>query len=532
MKKAIAAFLAAVCCLFSVVPVYADRSLGNVNDDGRVDNLDAAQILKHDSKLVLLKGVNLRTADVNLDGKVNSLDAALVLKYDAGLNDGFGTIAPNTSGETVTVPSIESGSISVDPIASIEDKGEKVDVLTYEGSITEVGAEDEYVYEVIHSGTARMDISGFEDGELLDLCVYDSDGELVIKVIYCRNGEGATINDMQAGEVYTVKIKHRQGLPSYRLTIYQPKAVVDISGITDFEDSIEHKGQRNIYTYTPSVDGTYRFGVSGLEGGVLVGLYVFDSLGETVAHMYHLNQDGEGVTVNNVKAGETYEVQVRHYNGFGTYTLNIGAQKETVDIGEYREIKDSIQYVDQRNVYTFTADVDGRYRFDVADMERGRAVGLYVYDSLGQTVASVPCITNGGGATVKDLKAGQVYEVHIVRYASFIEYTLKLWTQKPTTDINSTVSSVFDSIEHFGQRNMYRFTADVAGTYTFEMAGLNSDCHVKLSVFDQFGEKVDSKEYCKNGDSITLNDLEIGETYIIQVDTGFGFSEYELEIYS
>ena len=59
--------------------------LGDVNLDGVVDSLDAAQVLKHDALIITLEGDGLLAADVNADGMVDSLDAALILKFDAGL---------------------------------------------------------------------------------------------------------------------------------------------------------------------------------------------------------------------------------------------------------------------------------------------------------------------------------------------------------------------------------------------------------------------------------------------------------------
>ncbi len=60
-------------------------SKGDVNGDGRSDNLDAAWVLKHNAKLITIADECLNNADVNDDGEVNSLDAALILRYDAGL---------------------------------------------------------------------------------------------------------------------------------------------------------------------------------------------------------------------------------------------------------------------------------------------------------------------------------------------------------------------------------------------------------------------------------------------------------------
>ncbi len=67
----------------------ADVVYGDVNNDGVVNSLDAAQTLKHDAKLITLDDAALVAADVNGDGTVNSLDAAQVLKFDAKLIDSF-----------------------------------------------------------------------------------------------------------------------------------------------------------------------------------------------------------------------------------------------------------------------------------------------------------------------------------------------------------------------------------------------------------------------------------------------------------
>ncbi|MBQ3195395.1 MAG: dockerin type I repeat-containing protein [Clostridia bacterium] len=62
---------------------------GDVNGDGDINSLDAAQTLKHDARLTTLEGDALVLADVNRDGSVDSLDAAQILKYDAQLISSF-----------------------------------------------------------------------------------------------------------------------------------------------------------------------------------------------------------------------------------------------------------------------------------------------------------------------------------------------------------------------------------------------------------------------------------------------------------
>ena len=64
-------------------------SLGDANNDGYINSLDAATVLKYDAFIISLDSAALTAADVNGDGSVNSLDAAMILKYDAGIIDSF-----------------------------------------------------------------------------------------------------------------------------------------------------------------------------------------------------------------------------------------------------------------------------------------------------------------------------------------------------------------------------------------------------------------------------------------------------------
>jgi len=62
-------------------------TLGDLNNDGTVDNLDSVIILKYDAGLINLTDIQSMAGDVNGDGVVDNLDATKILKYDAGLID-------------------------------------------------------------------------------------------------------------------------------------------------------------------------------------------------------------------------------------------------------------------------------------------------------------------------------------------------------------------------------------------------------------------------------------------------------------
>jgi hypothetical protein len=62
--------------------------LGDVNDDGFVNSIDAELILQLEAHL-LDHLPNALSGDVSHNGRINSADAQLVLQLDAGLIHGF-----------------------------------------------------------------------------------------------------------------------------------------------------------------------------------------------------------------------------------------------------------------------------------------------------------------------------------------------------------------------------------------------------------------------------------------------------------
>ncbi len=66
-----------------------DYTLGDINDDGFIDYLDALLALRHDAELISLSDVQVLAGDVNKDGSVDALDAILILRFDAGLIENF-----------------------------------------------------------------------------------------------------------------------------------------------------------------------------------------------------------------------------------------------------------------------------------------------------------------------------------------------------------------------------------------------------------------------------------------------------------
>ncbi|MEG0230243.1 MAG: dockerin type I domain-containing protein, partial [Oscillospiraceae bacterium] len=58
----------------------SDKIIGDVNNDGKFNTLDALNILKYCAKMIVIEGDNLIAADVNSDGVVNTIDSLTILK--------------------------------------------------------------------------------------------------------------------------------------------------------------------------------------------------------------------------------------------------------------------------------------------------------------------------------------------------------------------------------------------------------------------------------------------------------------------
>ena len=63
--------------------------LGDVNDDGEIDELDSAIVARYSAGLTDLTSKQQAAADVNDDGEVDELDSALISRYSAGLISHF-----------------------------------------------------------------------------------------------------------------------------------------------------------------------------------------------------------------------------------------------------------------------------------------------------------------------------------------------------------------------------------------------------------------------------------------------------------
>ena len=466
----------------------------------------------HKTLLIIIGVALLLVVILGVKGSLSKTDNNSYVNTENGGNDDTATEQPEMS--IVDIPSITENIYEVDSLEKKAFQVSQAKILTYTGNIMTEKQEDVYTLIPTYSGIYRIDLLDMQNGTAVELFLYDSFGETIASDTYCSSGEGITVKDLQANNEYKIKLKQDDGYTGYVMQIGMQKDNTDITGITDLSDSVEFTDQRNVYTFAVHNDGRYRFELSGMQNGTAVELYMFDEFDNTVASDTYCT-NGEGITVKDLKAGEVYEVQVRQAEGTTQYVLNIGYQKNAIELSDYTIVKDSIEFTDQRNVYTFTAHNDGRYRFELSGMKNGTAVELYMFNELGETVNSDTYCTNGEGITVKDLKAGEVYEIQIRQVEGFSSYNLEIGKPKSIYSVNIN-SIIKDCVEFTEQQNVYSFIPSHSGTISITLSDVINEMALELRVLNELGETIASDTYFTNEENVSF-ECESNKEYHIQV---------------
>ena len=282
---------------------------------------------------------------------------------------------------------------------SIDDKGssksESVSVITpTEVSATEVSSEPEYS-ETIQSEIVQSEAnqSGTEQSEV-------TQPEVVLDI------DPLTSKEIDIGSLAS------SGVDS----------PIDVTGYTCIHDSLETEDQVNTYTFTPPIDGEYGFCFTDVRKGDYLNLYIIDNLGYSHDY-YEMHNNSSGIV--EMEAGQTYEIKVKQKHGLDPYTLNIGYQKETVDISDYTVVNDSLEFDYQVNRYIYNKTTSDDVSFTVSGIRNNTKINVYVYDELDYCIKRYPDVWNGHTFTWDDVPIG-TYEIIVKQSKGYSPYTLSI----------------------------------------------------------------------------------------------------------
>jgi len=170
----------------------------------------------------------------------------------------------------------------------------------------------------------------------------------------------------------------------------------------------------------------------------------------------------------------------------------------------------------QVDEHFFTPNIDGNYRFVIADLVSG-GVDVRITDSNGFQLENRNSADGGINLT---LEGGTTYTIRIswrsgsaTRVNTIASsYTLRIWHQKPTVD-TSEYTEISDSMQFSSQINNYTFTATRDGEHRFVVSGLTSG-GVDVRITNSDGFQLAHRNSADGGIGITLT---AGTTYSIRV---------------
>ena len=297
----------------------------------------------------------------------------------------------------------------------------------------------------------------------------------------------------------------------------QPNEIIGFSG------EVSRDGQSNDYEYIPPLSGAYRFEFSNVPNGTDLRLRIYNSGWEQIEVNSDLD-NGDGIT-KFLTAGEIYYIRVEQYREIGAYTLNIGPQKDIVDLTNYTAVSDSIQYTSQTNDYSYVAETDGVYRFEFSNVPNGTDLRLRIYNSGWEQIEVNSDLDNGDGIT-EFLTAGEKYYIRVEQYREYGSYTLNIGKKKEVIDITN-YTAVSDSVQYTDQENDYLFIAKAEGTYRFIFSNVSEGNSFRLGIFNSGWEKLESNSNLGNGGELKVS-LLAGESYFIKVTQYGGSGNYIL----
>ena len=283
-----------------------------------------------------------------------------------------------------------------------------------------------YTFIPAADGTYRFQFSEMMDNCELRIRVYNRLNEQIASASYCANGEGVTVENMINGETYTIQIEHDyNALSAYTMTIGKQTATIDISAFTAVHDSITFGDQKNLYTFTVPANGTYRFEMANITEECDVNLYIYNSLGEHVGS-YTYADNGDGVTMTDLVAGDIYTVAVCERYTLTDYTLKICTPKAAQDINSDMAINDTIEFGDQVNVYNFTADKSGDHTVAIVNMDEDAHIELFIFDAEGNSVDYDTYMYNGDYLWIYEVTEGATYRVEVREDGYLTDYTISI----------------------------------------------------------------------------------------------------------
>lgn len=307
-------------------------------------------------------------------------------------------------------------------------------------------------------------------------------------------------------------------------SIAAKELAIDRIEVDRIQDSISQDDEKKTYELSTTEAGTYRIEFSDVPQNVQFTLYLYNANMEQLKKEYD-RTNGRGITAE-LEANSLYYITVEQEDHTGSYTLNIGRQKPTVDITGCTKVSDSTQFTDQRNLYQYTTVEAGTYRFEFSDVPNNIQFTEYIYNSNMEQLAKEYDRTNDRGITI-DLEAETTYYVVVEQEDDTGSYALNVGAQKPHIDMLDCLS-VSDSTQYTDQKNYYTYIPDTTSTFQI-LFECSENVQFTVYIYNSYMEQL-KKQYDVGNNREVIFDMDKGKQYYIVVEQEDYCGSYEFSI--
>ena len=390
-----AIFIACVAIFFSGIVVANLFNKNSSKNDG-----NNTQEVVSESPIITTVNSELDIND-NAEDKATENDA-----IDVSSND-------DTSSTTELNPTI----LSIDSIESNKTTIDKIDIQQISDKISAEKETKTYEFTSSEAGTYRFELSDVPQNIWFYYKLYNSSMEQ-LKSGSGDNGDGITY-ELDSNTKYYFEVEQGGNTGSYTLSIGSQKPILDITEYTSVSDSTQFTNQKNLYEFTSTEAGTYRFELSNVPQNIWFYFKPYNSSMEQLKS--GSGDNGDGITYE-LDSNTQYYFEVEQGGNVGSYTLNIGSQKPLVDISEYISVNDSTQFTNQKNLYEFTPSKSSTYRFELSNTSNNVWFYYKLYNSSMEQLQSGSG-DDGDGITY-DLDANTKYYFEVEQGGNVGSYTL------------------------------------------------------------------------------------------------------------
>lgn len=307
--------------------------------------------------------------------------------------------------------------------------------------------------------------------------------------------------------------------------IIESSTSIDKIEIEEIKDRITEKGESKFYEYTSEVEGWYRFELSGVPNNIWFNMYLYNE------NMEELNKNtgisnGSGIT-HYLEENTKYNICVEQRDNVGSFTLEIGKAKPIVEVSDYSEVSDKIQFTGQRNYYEYNSTSDGMYRFELSEVPNNIYFDMFLYNEDWEELDKNTGISNGRGIS-HYLEENTKYYISVRQRDSVGSYIMKIGAAKPLVNTSDYIQ-ISDRIQFTDQRNYYEYNSKTNKIYSFTLTDVPNNVYFDMYLYNEDWEELDKNTGISNGNGITYSFKE-NTKYYVKVQQRDGKGVYTLNI--